>query len=126
MIVSLPAIRVPKAELVQPRAVKEGELAHVRFQFEPRASARYMLVPRAIAAQWVEIGVREQPATVTLDTRRQSAEQLGLMAAVRVRFGLHDTKSFFVPMALARSWEEHAQRFERLYAEYNRLMRGGT
>lgn len=123
-IVTLPTVRVTAGDLVKPRAVKQGELAHVRFEFAPR-DVTYALVPAQVAKQWVEVGVQEQPRSVTVGLVRPDPSALGPMAAVRVRFGKRDTKNFLVSPALARKWADTAKRFERLHEDYQRMMKGG-
>lgn len=136
--VRLPTIKATGA-LVKPRHVRDGELAHVRFEFAERvalplpngatrrARTHYTLAPAAVAREWEAKALSEFSATLVegfVGTRPEALR--GGFVAVRLRFGRAARgQNFLVPETLAREWLRTALKFERLYDDYQRMMKGG-
>jgi hypothetical protein len=129
IVVELPTIQVNASTIIKARAVKEGEIAHVRFDYlddRDRRKTEYHVVPAAHAQKWREIGTQHHPRLIHPGLTKPDPEKIGAMAAVRIRFGLQETINLFVPRDLARKWEATTIKFGRLYADYQRMLQGGV
>lgn len=139
--VPLPTIKA-QIGLVKPRAIKDGDLAHVRLEFRDKVAVRTgpddvrnarihsFLVPAPKAKEWLELGVPASPLVTTHSgfgrgLTRADPEVATMFAHVRIRFGSKDTTNLYVPDEQARRWLETALRFERLLSDYRALMKQG-
>lgn len=121
--VGLPTLKL-RAGIVTARSVAAGEIAHCRFQFTPE-DTRHCIAPAVIARAWQEHGVTEMPRTVLTGRQSLDQSQIGPMVGVRLRFGLEETVNFLVLPEKAEEWWGTAKRFEKLYDDYQKMMKGG-
>lgn len=129
-VVRLPTIEVRLRGLVRATAIRQGDLAQVRFQYPGSPVGRYMLVPAYKAREWAALGVTQEPRSVSISSGafqglRAADAQATNLASIRIRLlerGRPETKSFLVPPEMARAWERTTVEFERVYAEYQKMM----
>lgn len=116
--------------LVTPRAIADGELAHIKVTFRaprlwqtddgPVHSPRfYGIVPPSVAAGWRDA----YPEATILGWEEHDLSHTLSMATVRVDIA-GDRRNILVPEDVAADWAEHSMRFARLLRDYNAMMSG--
>lgn len=122
--------RTGPSGLVTPRAVRDGDLAHIKVTFRaprlwqtddgPVHSPRfYGIVPSSIAATWAAT----YPDSTLLDWEEHDLSATLGMATVRVDIA-GSRRNILVPEDVAADWAEHSMRFARLLRDYNAMMSG--